>query len=106
MIDFDLGRWNMEALKANFDASEVVHIANIRLSTRFPDDKLIWHFEKDVEYYIKTTYHLLGNLNNRSRHGLSTRLDLAVWKSLWKAHVHECVKFFTWRLSKYTLPTK
>lgn len=106
LIDSDIGRWNLEALQANFDDSEVVHIASIPLSDRLPYDKLIWHFEKDGEYSVKMSYHLLGDINSRSKPGPSTRLDLAVWKNFWKALINERVKNFIWRLSKFILPTK
>lgn len=106
LIDSDLGRWNLEALQANFDDSEAIHIASIPLFDRLLDDKLIWHFEKDGEYSVKMSYHLLRDINSRSKPDPSTRLDPAVWKNLWKALINERVKNFTWRLSKVILPTK
>ena len=46
MIDVDLGIWDLEALRDNFDDNEVTHIGSIPLSDRLSEDKLIWHFEK------------------------------------------------------------
>ncbi|KAI5437568.1 hypothetical protein KIW84_023617 [Lathyrus oleraceus] len=106
LIDSDLGRWNLEALQANFDDSEAIHIASFPLFDRLLDDKLIWHFEKDGEYSIKMSYHLLRDINSRSKPDPSTRLDPAVWKSFWKTLINERVKNFIWRLSKVILPTK
>lgn len=63
LIDRDLGRWNEEALKSMFAPSEVVHITSMSLSRRFPEDRLIWNFEKDEEYSVRSAYHLLQRIS-------------------------------------------
>ncbi|KAI5417946.1 hypothetical protein KIW84_042542 [Lathyrus oleraceus] len=70
------------------------------------EDKAIWHFEKDGEYYVKTTYHLLGDLTHAGKPVPSTRVRQKVWKNLWNVSVNERIKNFTWRFVKEILPTK
>lgn len=84
----------------------MTHIGSIPLFDRLLEDKVIWHFEKDREYYVKTTYDLLGDLTHARKPVPSTRVRKKVWKNLWKVSVNERIKNFTWRLVKEILPTK
>lgn len=61
LIDPELGMWDMQVLRFNFDAHDVPHISSIPLSSRLREDKLIWHFGKDGDYSVKMVYHLLGD---------------------------------------------
>lgn len=106
LIGADMGIWDLEALRANFDDNEVTHIGSVPLSNSLHEDKWIWHFEKDGEFSVKTAYHLLGDLRRVSKSGPSSKVRQKVWKNLWKVLVNERIKKFTWRLAKDILPTK
>ncbi|XP_058783087.1 uncharacterized protein LOC131657739 [Vicia villosa] len=106
LIDSDLGRWKEEELRKNFTPFEAVHIASIPISARLPEDSIIWHFEKDGEYSVKSAYHLSRRLHLSSRAGTSSNSEGALWKNLWKAPLIERTKNFTWRLLNNILPTK
>lgn len=84
----------------------MTHIGSVPLSNRLPEDTLIWRFEKDMEYYVKTTYHLLSDIRSASKSGPSTRLRQKAWKNLWKVSINEHIKNFTWRLAKDIMSTK
>lgn len=48
-------------MQKKFIGSDVQHILSIPLLRSMHEDKLIWHYEKDGEYSVKSAYHVLSN---------------------------------------------
>lgn len=44
---------------------EAKKLLNIPISIRLPEDKLIWHWENDGEYSVRSVNHLLCNENSK-----------------------------------------
>lgn len=74
------------------------------LSRSFPEDKLIWNYEKDGEYSLKCAYHLSRRLTQSDKAGSSSNMEGELWKQLWKAPIQEKTNNFMWRLNNI-LPT-
>lgn len=68
--------------------------------------KVIWHWEKDGEYSVRSAYYLLCSINCRSQPSSSNPNMHNLWKETWKAPVPSKVRNFMWRLAKNTLPTR
>lgn len=83
-IDFDLGKWNSHLVQEKFIDSDAQHILSIPLSRSMPKDKIIWHYEKEGEYSVKSSYKVLRNQKQCLSPGSTSASDSACWKTLWK----------------------
>lgn len=79
LIDYDLGQWKSEEVRDRFIGSDVQHILSIPISRSFPEDKLIWHHDKEGIYSVKTTYHVITSQKQNQNSGLSSNSNC--WKS-------------------------
>ncbi|CAI8587913.1 unnamed protein product [Vicia faba] len=59
LIDSDLRCWNQELISDCLGPVTCSHICSIPLSWSNLEDSIIWHFEKDGMFSVKSTYHLL-----------------------------------------------
>ncbi|CAI8597265.1 unnamed protein product [Vicia faba] len=53
LIDKDLGQWKRDLIFSTFEAEEAKLIVSIPLSRQNPEDKIIWHWEKNDEYSVR-----------------------------------------------------
>lgn len=58
LIDPATKQWRRDVVFSNFSTFEAQQILNIPLSWRLPQDKLIWHWERDGNYssYLHITF--------------------------------------------------
>lgn len=105
LIDQDLGCWNRELVLSSFNAHDV-HILSIPLSTRKPNDEIVWHAEKTGCYSVKTAYRRLQTHMLLRNPGPSSLSSNCLWKLLWHSNLHPRVKNFIWRLGKNILPIR
>ncbi|PNX85647.1 hypothetical protein L195_g041717, partial [Trifolium pratense] len=75
------------------------------LSWRLPDDKLLWHGEKDGLYSVRSTYHLLGTDKRVNQPESSSSNHNKMWSKIWSLPLPNKIKNFTWRLAKHIIPT-
>jgi len=106
LIDFDLMRWNVNVIQQVFSPYEAGIISSMPLSSRLPEDKLVWPAEKNGIFSVKSAYHILCNTNlshlpTSSSHSLSK-----LWKRIWSLHLPTRVRNFIWRLAKNIIPTR
>jgi hypothetical protein len=106
LIDAESRQWNKELISACFDRSVAQQIYSIPLSFRLPPDKLIWHWEKNGEYSVRSAYHSLCDEKARMQPGPSNPQRSKLWKEIWRAPVPNKVRNFMWRLAKDILPTR
>ncbi|XP_058733501.1 uncharacterized mitochondrial protein AtMg00310-like [Vicia villosa] len=57
LINGDLAVWKEDVISEKFSPEEAKRIVSIPLSRLPTEDKIIWHFEKNGEFSVKTTYH-------------------------------------------------
>lgn len=60
LIDQDLLIWKRDILHRCFDPTTACRIVSIPLYFWRPLDKLIWHSEKNKNFSVKSTYHILS----------------------------------------------
>lgn len=51
LIDGDLGQWKRDLIYFSFEQEEITQIVNIPLYLRGIEDKMIWHHEKNGDYF-------------------------------------------------------
>jgi hypothetical protein len=105
LIDVDTRQWKRDLIFLYFDQSVAKRIISTPLSLRLPSDVLVWNWEKDGVYSVRSAYHLLCEEKTRLLPGPSCPSKSKVWKEIWRAPVPNKIKNFMWRLTKDILPT-
>lgn len=106
LIDPDTKQWKRDPVFSCFDQAEAQQIISIPISHRLPEDKLIWHWEKDGEYSVRLAYHILYDERYKNLPGPSHIIYSNLWKEIWHASVPNRIRNFLWRLAKNSLPTR
>lgn len=106
LIDPNTVQWNRELICCSVGPAEARKIDSIPLSIRHPDDNLVWHWEKDGNYSLRSAYHVLCDDKSRQLPGPSSSMDDKVWKEIWRAPIPNKIKNFLSRLARDILPTR
>jgi hypothetical protein len=106
LIDEQTRQWNRSLIFNSFSNDEALKIVSTPLSFSLPADKIIWHWEKDGLYSVRSAYHLLCSETENSMPGPSSARDDNLWKEIWKASLPNNIKNFMWRLGRNILPTR
>jgi len=77
-------------------------ILSIPLCGSWPEDKLIWHYDTQGIFSVKSTYHMPIDDSHANQAG---SLSSAKGKVLWKCVVPPQIKLFVWRACASILPT-
>ncbi|PNX92710.1 ribonuclease H [Trifolium pratense] len=94
LIDVDTKQWKRDVIYSCFDSGTAKQIISIPLSLRLPSDTLVWNWEKDGAYSVRSAYHVICDEKERSLPGPSVTRKNKVWKEIWKAPVPNKVKNF------------
>ncbi|CAN1120136.1 Putative ribonuclease H protein At1g65750 [Linum perenne] len=94
--------WDEEHILQLFGSRDAMQILSIPLGSYNLNDKLIWHFNKDGRYTVRSAYRVyMERVLNMSH--LHVGGD---WTSLWAFRAQPKIKHFAWRLSRGELPTR
>lgn len=85
LVDEVTKQWNRDLIFSYFTPMKQKQILNIPLSQRLPEDRCIWHCEKDDEYYVRSAYHTLCEANCRDHASSSNPSPNELWSEIWKA---------------------
>ncbi|KAK0591707.1 hypothetical protein LWI29_006682 [Acer saccharum] len=98
------GGWNINLLRNTFVADDVDLILSIPPASPSVNDSLLWHFEKDGRYSVRSGYRVGRFLSGTPS---SSGLDESIswWKALWRLKIPPKIKVFLWRASNHWLPT-
>lgn len=93
--------------RKSFYPFEVSIIKNIPLCRPIQEDVLIWPFNLDGIYTVKSGYKFLHEEYLGKQPGPSENEALKpLWKKIWGLNVPNKVKHLAWRACKDSLPTK
>ncbi|XP_045789329.1 uncharacterized protein LOC123884299 [Trifolium pratense] len=106
LIDPDTKQWKRDLVSHIFFPHEAKQILSLPISPRLPSDKIIWHFERNGEYSVRSAHHLLKQHSSRNAAGTSGQQTDILWREIWRAPVPNRVRNFLWRLGKNILPTR
>jgi len=94
--------WNQEVIQQVFSSNIANSILRTLLFDEVMDDKLIWNFEKNGLYFVKSAYRLcmeeLVEASHLRRSGY--------WSGIWRLEVPPKVKNLIWRMCRGCLPTR
>nr|POE88450.1 putative ribonuclease h protein [Quercus suber] len=107
LVDPDIKEWKVNVIDNLFYDFEATLIKNMPLCRSIQDDVLIWPFNPDGVYSVKSGYRYL---HEQQQHGLPGPSDISVltplWKKIWGLQVPNKVKHLAWKACKDSLPTK
>lgn len=107
LIDPVCRKWRVNAIDRVFYGFEASIIKNIPLCRFIQDDVLIWPFNPDGEYSVKSGYKFLQDSHLLQQHGPSTTESMKpLWEKIWTLGVPNKVKHLVWRACKNSIPTK
>lgn len=89
--------WNEDLIRTFFEENSAEGILKIVWPANSREDKLIWYGNPRGQFSVGNCYDVNCN---------SSRLNDEIWKKLWKAHIHERLKIFIWRVLTNVLPSK
>ncbi|KAL3498256.1 hypothetical protein ACH5RR_040988 [Cinchona calisaya] len=101
-----LNGWKHELLEELFWHDEVKLIRSIPIGDVSNQDKLIWHFNKNGAFSVKSAYNLIRNLSSDWENLGSGSLGSTnnTWKRLWHLCIPNKVKVFLWKVCQNILP--
>ena len=105
LIDNDRGYWKEGLVKEIFLPCDAETILSIPLCRSWPDDKLIWHYNSNGKFSVKSAYHL-GIQYSTLMNGGPSKADPKGWKKVWSLNIPSRIRIFAWRLSHGAIPTK
>lgn len=108
LVDQNTRRWNYGLIQTIFSPEEVNVICSIQLSEQSPPDYLIWHYEHQGRFTVKSAYHIACSWIQPTNNGASssTLSSNMLWSKLWNANVPPKVKICVWRLLNEQCPTR
>jgi hypothetical protein len=110
LIDTNSNSWNTATLRDLFHEHDVQAILKINLPSDPSDDRIAWHFEKNGQFTVKSTYRLAFNLKHHCRESTSKKGERndsrPGWDLIWKADVPPKVRVFGSRVETDSLAMK
>ncbi|XVF50250.1 hypothetical protein PTKIN_Ptkin04bG0081000 [Pterospermum kingtungense] len=92
-IDDATKMWNMGLLFENFNEEDVRYIASIPVSKLSRPDCIMWHYENNGVYSVRSAYRML--MTNGSVHCDGTQHnDGLLWGKIWKIQIPNKIKVF------------
>ncbi|KAK4438731.1 putative mitochondrial protein [Sesamum alatum] len=99
------GRWIESNVRATFHPSDADEILCIPLGNGDHEDTLIWHFNTNGKFTVRSAHHLALELHRRNLASNSMMKTQGDWKFLWNRRALPKVKVFGWKLCTNALPT-
>ena len=95
LIQVGTGIWNKEMVERIFIPSEATLILSTPLSSRAPNDLLIWGGEKSGKYSVRSAYRMLAAVDLEGNPGCSnSEYWRRFWKKIWSVQVPFKVRTF------------
>ena len=98
LIDHENVWWKTEVLAVLFLPYEVDIIQSIPLSSRFPEDKLMWAETSNGKFSVRSAYIVATRLSSDPNSGTSSDMGPSrqFWKRLWALSLLHKTRHFAW----------
>ncbi|KAL0458971.1 UNVERIFIED_CONTAM: hypothetical protein Slati_0524300 [Sesamum latifolium] len=106
LIDLETMTWNPSLLDTLFWKEDAKIINDIPISRSSTPDILIWHYNKNGCFSIKSAYHVTCCLLTEDNSSNSDHGDTGKNRTtIWNARIPNKIKVFLWRACKEAIPT-
>ncbi|KAG8363028.1 hypothetical protein BUALT_BualtUnG0012400 [Buddleja alternifolia] len=100
-VDQASSTWNIDKLHSFFPHNMMSEILKIRIPASLEPRRILWTPSKSGSFSVFSAYRQDQSVRfSEERFG-----EKILWKRLWKAKLHERLKFFLWKTSVGILPT-
>ncbi|KAK3210857.1 hypothetical protein Dsin_015563 [Dipteronia sinensis] len=97
--------WNVQLIKHNFISEDRKDILKIPIVSRNRADNLLWHYNENGQFSVKSGHWLGCRLDNMT--GPSNISPLTSWwNRFWRVKIPMKVKVFIWKACQNWFPTK
>lgn len=101
------GSWNEELFKEVFDIDEATRILNIPRGRTANPDSIIWGFDLNGSFNVKSAYHLAADLSKRDEaFGSNEDKTKHLWKPIWSLKCIPRAKIIVWKIINNIIPTQ
>ena len=100
LIDNTTNSWKVGLINEIFEPASAQAILALPIPQRRRPDKLIWIPDAKGAFSVKSVYKANHNFS------ITTSLNEAQWKGLWKIKTTERIRTLIWRMATNSLPTK
>lgn len=97
-------KWDENMIKQHFMLEDSERILQISFPKGPEPDQLVWAYDKQGLYSVKSGYQIAFQLKLPSCPSTS-RSNLTKWNMIWKLEIPAKIKIFFWRAAKNILPT-
>ena len=106
LIDPNRVAWRTEVVQQLFLPHEADIILGSPLSTRRPDDRIIWAHTPSGTFTSCSAYKMLVSCDiSTSASGSNPDSQKKFWKGIWQLRVPNKIRHFVWRMCNNALPT-
>ena len=88
--------WNVTKVYQHFMKEDVDLITSIPLPQRPKPDQILWHYNKQGNYIVKSGYRIAQQIKFQDSPSCSVN-DPGSWKAIWTCFLLEKIKIFMWR---------
>lgn len=113
LIDLVLNDWDVNLVSSGFHKDDVALILSIPLSRTGHCDSLVWHYNANGEYSVKSEYGVAVSLMDNGALGKKGRgmpsdnqKNPQVWNQIWKLLVPNKNKILIWRCCNHALAVR
>ncbi|XP_012836236.1 PREDICTED: uncharacterized protein LOC105956874 [Erythranthe guttata] len=110
LIDGNTGLWKVNMIASMFYEEDRKSILSIPIGSAINEDRLIWHYNKNGLFSVRSAYHTAVHLE-QEKAGVniasgSSLVSSRSWKWLWDLNLPNKIKIFLWRCCNNLLPTR
>ncbi|KAH9799959.1 reverse transcriptase domain-containing protein [Citrus sinensis] len=96
--------WNVIKVFQHFIKEDAELITSIPLPRRPKPDQIMWHYDKQGNYTVKSGYRIAQQIKFQDSPSCSIT-DPSIWKAIWTCLLPEKIKIFMWRAVRNLLPS-
>lgn len=107
LIDPYTGAWDRDMISTFFWPVDHDRILATSVGAASVDDRLIWHFERDGRFLVRSCHRVVFNslVNNAGEGGTSSSGESEFnWKGIWSLPIPPRIRLFWWRGCSHILP--
>ena len=107
LINLEIHMWRSELIHSIFHQDNAKAICRIQLSRRHVEDSIIWSYNKNGNFSIKSAYKVTRRIQGEDRaESLANSSGTKIWHALWNLKIPNKINIFGWRACTDILPTR
>ena len=107
LINTEINMWRSEFIHSNFHRDDAEAICRIHLSRRLVADSIIWSYNNNENFFVKSAYRVARRIQGEDRaESSASSANTKIRHVLWNLKIPNKIKVFGWRACTDILPTR